>query len=137
MRRGGGHGLSIGLDEPALARLKTIMIGATMQIMTKTTKPYEGLLGLDRLPSGIKWLNWIICFVLVVTASFSNLSPITRKYDMAGLGLVTMAFFSPALMGAAWLRLTGVRWRYALASVFILAILFVLLRVVASLLFPD
>jgi hypothetical protein len=77
---------------------------------------YHGLLGLDRLPRGIKTFNVIICLIIVTYAS------ITGIFHLNGLLLPTstpsiyywIAILSPSCIATGWLRITGLKWRMAL-----------------------
>ena len=72
---------------------------------------YQGPFGLDRLAKPIKLLNWIICFLLTtIGIGLTSFNILIVSLDRSILGFV--AVFSPAYLTIAWLRLTGVRWRY-------------------------
>jgi hypothetical protein len=84
---------------------------------------YNGLLGLDRTRSILKWINWFMSLVFVLLMARWLLGNNTRLY-------VDWDFFvvlPPSFIAVAWLRLTGIRWRYALFfPVFAFCVAFVL-----------
>jgi hypothetical protein len=77
---------------------------------------YHGLLGLDKLPTNIKLLNWIICFVLTVIATISSYRIYVYSFppQISRASAELIAWVSPAFIAAAWLRLTGISWRSVL-----------------------
>ena len=73
---------------------------------------YHGVLGLDALPKTMKRLNWIVCFIVTVLVTIgsyvlhvSSIPPELFEYG------TFIAWVSPALIAAAWLRITGISWR--------------------------
>lgn len=80
------------------------------------SETYHGLLGLDRLPKGIKTLNFIVCLIVVTFVSVTGFFHLNRLL----LPTVTPSFYywvallSPTCIGAGWLRLTGLNWRITL-----------------------
>lgn len=85
---------------------------------------YAGLLGLDRLPRWAKATNWLIATALatVLTIPIYLWVPMMLSSKI-GVLLVVWILAAPSCLAAVWLRLTGLRWRHALA-VFPMAVLF-------------
>jgi hypothetical protein len=85
------------------------------EIMKET---YQGLLGLDRLPTVVKTLNWTIC--VIIAACFAVFDYFNAQVAFppnspmrASFGWLALALISPICIAIAWLRLTGVKWRHA------------------------
>jgi hypothetical protein len=85
---------------------------------------YYGIINLDKLPKIIKFLNWIICFILTVLATVS--SYFIHVYSIPSQLLFNygtlIAWVSPACITAAWLRVTGISWRYILLFILLVPI---------------
>lgn len=84
---------------------------------------YYGIFGLDKLPKTIKFLNWAICFILTVLATvigyFLHLSSVPPQISAYA---DFIAWVSPACIAAAWLRVTGISWRYILLFILLVSI---------------
>lgn len=84
---------------------------------------YRGLLGLDKLPIEIKVLNWVICIIVATYLAFKSYFNV--EFSMRNFPLLDwLAIASPICIAVAWLRLTGIQWRYALLLFFIVPIVF-------------
>lgn len=83
----------------------------------ETAREYQGLLRLDRLPTWVKFANWaitlLVCLVVTASAITRALSLLQSSPELwyVSLGALIWA----AMLGSAWLRTTGLRWRYALS----------------------
>lgn len=71
----------------------------------------------QRFPQGIKTLNWVLCFVIASYVAWWNYSRELSSLNGTSLYpyLIALALLSPACLGVAWLRLTGLTWRRALS----------------------
>ena len=97
---------------------------------------YQGPLELDRLPKALKILNMGICFVLATAIAISNYSRILNNLHpvLFGNSLNWLTWISPVCIAVAWLRLTGVRWRYALLLFIFVPAVLLLVQLIFSLL---
>jgi hypothetical protein len=89
------------------------------------SKPYNGLLGLDRLPTWIKTVIWIAAFLL---ATYTCAREISQSLQMFGnfnyhrysipYEIYAIYIIAPAAkvlcFTGAGLRLAGIRWLYVL-----------------------
>ena len=92
------------------------------------TKPYDGLLGLDRLPGKVKGAIWSISFVVTIILSIriGQYHPVYYFFlDPAKFPHIFLLICGISVC----LRLAGIRWRYAMvfivsASLFLLMVFF-------------
>ena len=81
---------------------------------------YAGLLGLDRLPALAKLANWAATIGLgTLLALFSWRHHLGREvyYQWHPLNWPLLLLFTwPLCAAVIWLRLTGLRWRWALLA---------------------
>lgn len=84
---------------------------------------YHGLLSLDKLPKAIKFLNWAICSILTVLATVGSYSIYINSFPPQLFRYSTLiAWVSPACITAAWLRVSGISWRYILLFIVLVPI---------------
>jgi hypothetical protein len=99
-----------------------------------TVNIYHGPLGLDKLPTLIKNLNWTLCFVLatpiVVYFGFGTLLQPLLEAQPKTSAFEYIAFLSPIYLAIAWLRLTGVSWRYALLLLIIIPLVWLIAELI-------
>jgi hypothetical protein len=100
----------------------------------ETTKDtYQGLLGLDGLSKELKTLNWIISIVVATYLAFTSYFRVEQSMRNFPL-LDWLAVASPICIAVAWLRLTGVKWRYALLLFVFVPIIFMCILFILSML---
>jgi hypothetical protein len=81
---------------------------------------YRGVLDLDGLSTPVKLFNWFFCYhVATVMAIWGCFRAIVSFSSVSGNSLdnllISLAVLSPTSIAIGWLRLTGVRWIYALS----------------------
>ena len=79
------------------------------------SKPYNGLLGLDRLPNWAKILIWAATFILTVGMSIIMTFVSLREYGFLHISGRMIYVLAPALgincLAGTALRLAGIHWR--------------------------
>jgi len=95
------------------------------------SKPYNGLLGLDRLPKEVKIVIWIAVSLWAIDRGLTaanQVPPIFGRalpsvpYELYAIYIITPVAKTLPLMGAG-LRLAGIRWVYVLAFLVITSLL--------------
>lgn len=75
------------------------------------TSSYNGLFRLDRIHRSLKWLNIFVClgFVLLIDFWLRDNNLVNYRVNWGWLPVL-----APSFIAVAWLRLTGIRWRYVM-----------------------
>lgn len=97
--------------------------------MTRSNDAYQGLIGLEKLPSFIKMFIWLIGFSLASTFAvlgYFHVDEVMGKIIFRNYFLF-LSIVSPTCIAVGLVRLFGVKWRYTL-----LLFIFVPLVVVVS-----
>lgn len=72
---------------------------------------------LEKLPNGIKTLNWIVCFLIASSVAgweYYRVSSVVQHPSLL-IYFILLAIISPTCLAIAWLRITGTEWRKALS----------------------
>jgi len=83
------------------------------------TLTYNGPLGLDKLPWWAKTITWLLCMIVLLRIQVDPLYEIaSTSWFPFSLSRHLLEQYSVILgsmcLALTWLRLTGIKWRYAL-----------------------